>query len=229
MNLRDLRNWMKQQLAEYRTTDITEVELNEYLNRAYADFCARTGALISQQVTAIPSSTSELALPSWVVGVLSADLTTSGTKLLSSRPLNLENLFGINWQSVTGTPRFYFHLTPNVIRVVPATPSNFSDTLRYLAVVVPSSEPGAPFPLLTNDTDVPALPEPYHLALCYYALYEIASRDPLNAALARRAAMYAQIYLSMSEALRKSRGAILQDYTPPVAPIPVAQEEGRRQ
>jgi len=221
MTLAELRAFIRRQAREVFASEVSDAQLDMLLNEGYQDFAARSGALKRDITVTVNANSQIVNLPSYVVNFLG--ITQGTSKLLEATPQDLEVIYGIGWRSQTGTPKYYVRLSPTAVQPVPVPITN--QTWIVEAVVIPSNASSAPVPLLSNDTDSPQLPEHAHIALAYYAIFQMSMMNPQNQLLAARAQTYWAQYLELVEQVRLTQGQALRGAV--LRPTAQMQQQGR--
>jgi len=206
MTLAELRAFIRRQAREVFASEVSDAQLDMLLNEGYQDFAARSGALKRDITVTVNANSNIVNLPSYVMNFLG--ITQGTSKLLEATPQDLEVIYGVGWRTQTGTPKYYVRLGPTTVQPVPIPTTN--QTWVVEAVVVPSSATGAPVPLLVTDTDSPQLPEHAHIALAYYAIFQMSIINPQNQMLAARAQVYWGQYLELVEQIKATQGQALR-------------------
>ncbi|MEM2592048.1 MAG: hypothetical protein QXI60_05625 [Thermofilaceae archaeon] len=206
MTLAELRAWIRRQARDVYATEVTDAQLNDLLNEGYIDFAARTGCFIRDVSVSVNANTNIVTFPSYVIDF--KRITQGNAVLLTATPEDMAIKYGASWRSQTGTPAYVIRLSPTAVRPVPIPSAAQSWTVE--AIVVPSNETGAPIPLLSSDNDTPLIPAAFHLALAYYAIWQLALMNPQNQLLAARAQGYMTNYVELIGQARQELGRMLE-------------------
>lgn len=221
MTLAELRAWIRRQVREVVSSEVSDAQLDQLINEGYQDFAARTACLIRDVSVNVAANATLVTFPDYVFDF--RNIIQGSSRLLSATPEDMILRYGANWRSQTGTPVYYIRLSPTTVRPVP-TPSA-AQTWTVEACVIPSSTSGAPVALLSADSDTPAIPASYHIALAYYAVMQLALMNPQNQLLTARARQYWANYLELVEQAKRELGDILRGVTP--KPLAQVQSEGQ--
>ena len=206
MNLLQMNQWIRRQARETSTVTITDAEIVLYLNEAYEDVAARTACIRRDIETVLGAGTEEIELPSYVTGVIRANIKNDNP-LLSARVADLESILGVGWRTDSGTIQYLVSLGPTTFRVVPKPAG--TTILEFFSAIIPSAAGGSnPVTHLAVNADEPKMPGAYHVALPYFAMREISTRDATNPEMQRRSAEYAGLYSASLEALKQSTATL---------------------
>ncbi len=190
MTLAEIRAWIRQQLREEYQVAFSDLVINNQINRAYVEL-ARVGLFLRKTRNLTVDTSGVVRLPA---NLIAPPLLVRYNNI----PLSRENVKTLdtylpNWKTATGTqPNFWVFTPPDGIIIVPK-PASGTWTIEIDGFWTPMV--GDPdFPLLSNDTDTPRIPEGYHIACGYKAIMELAAMAPEDQFLQQRASYYGALY-----------------------------------
>jgi hypothetical protein len=193
VTLQEIRAWVRQQLREDYNLAFSDLVINNQINNAYREL-ARIGMFLWKSANVTVDTSGVVTLP---VNLIAPPLIVRYNNV----PLSRENfrtldIYLPNWRTLTGSsPSYWVFQPPQAILIVPK-PSAGTWTLEVDGFWTPMAG-DATFPLLSADTDVPKIPEAFHLALGYKAIVELAQMAPEDQLLQSRAAYYASLYANI--------------------------------
>lgn len=182
MTLSELIYEIRSHLSDPYGQILSDVTITKAINLAYKRICQDT--YVSEQFVAfnVPANIKLFRLPDWVAVVRDAywEQAADGT-VTPMYPISRYQVTTVrpDWHvhAGTGTPLYYFSLGLNTFGLIPIPSSE--GLFRAYVVVVPSTDPAAPLPELQNPTDIPQIPEQFHVGLIYGALAHLYLR-PLH-------------------------------------------------
>jgi len=190
MTLQEIRTWVRQQLREEYSQAFSDLVLNNQINNAYKEiarigFFLRKTANITVDTSGIASLPANLIAPPLIVRYNNIPLSRETVRTLDA--------FLPNWRNQTGSAPSYWVFQPPLSIIVVPKPASGTWTLEIDGFWTPASG-DTTFPLLSNDSDTPKIPESYHIAIGYKTIMELASMAPEDQLLQQRAAYYSALY-----------------------------------
>jgi len=193
VTLQEIRAWVRQQLREDYNLAFSDLVINNQINNAYKEL-ARVGLFLRKSANVTVGTTGVVVLPP---NFIAPPLIVR----YNNTPLSRENfrtldIYLPNWRTLTGSaPSYWVFQPPQAILIVPK-PASGTWTLEVDGFWTPMA--GDPtFPILSADTDIPQIPEGFHLALGYKTIVELAQMAPEDQSLQTRAAHYASLYTNV--------------------------------
>jgi hypothetical protein len=197
MTLQEIRNFIRQQLREDFSQAFSDLVLNNLINNAYKEL-ARVGLFLRKTATVTVDTSGVVALPQ---NFIAPPLVVRFNNLpLSRESFRTLDVYLPNWRTLTGSQPTYWVFQPPFSIVVVPKPSTGTWTLEIDGFWTPDAS-DTTFPLLTNNTDTPKIPEAYHIALAYKAIMELAAMAPEDQLLQQRAAYYSSLYTNILQEL----------------------------
>jgi hypothetical protein len=193
VTLQEIRAWVRQQLREDYNLAFSDLIINNQINNAYREL-ARVGLFLRKTANVTVGTSGIVFLPD---NLIAPPLIVR----YNNNPLSRENFRTLdtylpNWRTLTGSaPSYWVFQAPQAIVIVPK-PSAGTWTLEIDGFWTPMAG-DTTFPLLSADTDVPKIPEGFHIALGYKVIMELAQMAPEDQLLQNRAAYYASLYTNV--------------------------------
>lgn len=150
MQLSDLTAKLRRAVGDPSTTDVTDDELHDYINDAYLDICDRYKFHITRKLCSFDTvaGTSQYNLPDDIYNVISVRNTTNETRLRKVDQLYVAEAVGTATQ---GTPEKWTRFR-NYMQLFPTPDAVYNIRVFYKCQV----------DRLTDDNEVPIIPESWH-------------------------------------------------------------------
>lgn len=226
MTLAELRTTLRRYLRDEDNQWVSDLILNDVINRSYEHFARDTLLLRTSRTFTVPD-TGTLDLPTNLILIARVYFNNRPVPRVSLN--DLDSVYPGTWQTVTGSaPQYWAYRSPSQLVFYPKPAANSSFSILLDGYYVPAA--GDPvFPPLSADTDSPKLPSAFHMALVLRGLLELALRYPESPGLQSRV----QIAMSQLSAYYQAVGTHYRhpiDFanSPLLAPTPTTQEAERR-
>lgn len=197
MTLSELVQFIRQQLREEYQLAFDDLLIKSRINQAYIEVANHLMCLRDTRSYTTDTS-GVISLPDNLRFVIQV--------IYNNQPLSRVNIPSLDaflptWRTLTGSaPQYWLFLPPLKIQLIPK-PASGTWNVSVHGIFVPAANDSS-FPLLTNDSDEPKLPEPAHLLLAYRAIMELAQTAPEDQTLQARASYYAQLYANGLQSLQ---------------------------
>jgi hypothetical protein len=193
VTLQEIRAWVRQQLREDYNLAFSDLVINNQINNAYKEL-ARVGMFLRKTANVTVDSSGVATLPANLIAP--PLIVRYNNTPLSRESFRTLDTYLPNWRTLTGSaPSYWVFQPPQAIIIVPK-PASGTWTLEIDGFWTPMAG-DTTFPLLSADTDVPKIPEAFHIALGYKAIVELAQMAPEDQLLQSRAAYYASLYANV--------------------------------
>ncbi len=221
MNRAEIRNTVRNLLREQYGESITDIYLNDLINRAYQEI-ARITSCFRSESPVTSDSNGFVDIPLRFHKIMQV--------IYNNRPLSTTtevelDIYRPNWRTETGSaPELWFFHTGNRIRLVPR-PASGTFSVVIAGFVIPF-QGDTEYPLLTSDTDSPKLPEAFHRTIAYKVILDLAATMPEDAAIQARAQQVAPLY--NNDVTELAVKVLPPRQRPMTLPLPVTPAESSR-